>query len=102
MSTHKLVREQNSLFDMDCPTRVRERQLAVCHVCGGGDWAGAESQAATLLKKLLTYPYIRLHAIALHEGRFAQELRRLGIDVFVVHEQRKNFFRVISDCSAFV
>ena len=98
----QVVRTRDRHSDMAHLARVQELQFAVCHVCGGGDWAGAESQAATLLKNLSRFPQLRLYAIALHEGRFAQELRRLGVDVFVAHEERTSFLRVISDCSRFV
>jgi glycosyltransferase involved in cell wall biosynthesis len=79
-----------------------DSRISVCHVAEGCAWAGAEVQVATLLRALSKCPEIDLHAIVLHEGRLAHELRCFGIAVEVVSEQRKSFHRVISECSTFV
>jgi L-malate glycosyltransferase len=81
---------------------VEDRRISICHVSEGGAWAGAEVQVATLLRALSKCPEIALHAIVLHEGRLAHELRSFGVAVQVVSEQQKSFPRVISECSTFV
>jgi len=77
-------------------------RIAVCHVSEGSSWAGAEVQVATLLRALSKCPEIALHAIILHEGRLADELRSFGMAVEVINEENRSFLQVISDCSAFV
>jgi glycosyltransferase involved in cell wall biosynthesis len=79
-----------------------DRRISICHVSAGGAWAGAEVQVATLLRALSKCPEIVLHAIVLHEGRLAHELRSFGVAVQVVSEQQKSFPRVVSECSEFV
>jgi len=81
---------------------VEDRRISICHVSEGGAWAGAEVQVATLLRALSKCPEIDLHAIVLHEGRLAQELRSFGVAVQVVSEQHKSFPQIISECLAVV
>src|SRR6266550_2109869 len=81
---------------------VEDNRISICHVSEGGAWAGAEVQVATLLRALSKYPEIILHAILLHEGRLAHELRSFGVAVKVVSEQQKSFPGVVSECSEFV
>jgi len=54
------------------------------------------------LRALSKCPEVALHAILLHEGRLARELRSFGVDVHVVNQQQKSLPRVLSECSAFV
>ena len=81
---------------------VEDSRISVCHVNEGSSWAGPEAQVATLLRALSKCPEVMLHAILLHEGRLAHELRSFGVAVRVVSEQQKSFPRVISECSEFV
>lgn len=76
--------------------------LSVCHVVGGGDWAGAEVQAATLLRALQKRPGVALHAITLYEGRLAQELHDAGIDVYTAGEEHLSFPRLMFHCARYV
>jgi glycosyltransferase involved in cell wall biosynthesis len=86
-----------------CPVRsVEDHRISICHVSDGETWAGAEVQVATLLCALSKCPEIALHAIVLHEGRLAHELRNVGVAVHVVKGQEKSFPRIVSECSAFV
>jgi glycosyltransferase involved in cell wall biosynthesis len=71
-------------------------------VVGGGDWAGAEVQASTLLGALQKRPGVALHAITLYEGRLARELRGAGIDVYVAGEEHKPFPQLMIHCAQFV
>jgi glycosyltransferase involved in cell wall biosynthesis len=81
---------------------VEDSRISICHVSEGSAWAGAEVQVATLLRALSKCPEVALHAIVLHEGRLAHELRSFGVTVQVISEQQKSFPRVISECSEFV
>jgi glycosyltransferase involved in cell wall biosynthesis len=81
---------------------VKDRRISICHVSEGSAWAGAEVHVATLLRVLSKCPEIALHAIVLHDGRLAHELRSFGVAVQVVSERQKSFLRVISECSVFV
>jgi glycosyltransferase involved in cell wall biosynthesis len=81
---------------------VRDSRLSICHVSAGSARGGAGVQVATLLRALSKRPEITLHAIVLHEGRIADELRSFGTDVHVANEQQKSFSRLIVECSEFV
>jgi glycosyltransferase involved in cell wall biosynthesis len=81
---------------------VEDCRIAICHVTEGSAWAGAEVQVATLLRALSKCPEIALHAIVLHEGRLASELRSFGVVVQVINNQHKSFPQIVSECSAFV
>jgi glycosyltransferase involved in cell wall biosynthesis len=81
---------------------VEDCRISICHVTQGGAWAGPEVQVATLLRALSKCPEIALHAIVLHEGRLAHELRSFGVAVQVISKQQKSFAQVVSECSAFV
>lgn len=76
--------------------------IAVCHVVGGGDWAGAEAQVATLVRGLSKSPDVALHAIVFYDKRLAKELRSAGAEVHIAGAQDKSFPRLISECSQFV
>jgi L-malate glycosyltransferase len=81
---------------------VKDSRISICHVSAGGAWAGAEVQVATLLRALSKRSEVILHAIVLHEGRLAHELRSFGATVQVVSDQQKSFPRVIFECSEFM
>jgi glycosyltransferase involved in cell wall biosynthesis len=61
--------------------------MKVLHVISGDLWAGAESQALTLLKSLAGFERLSLAALLMNEGRLAQELRSAGIRVTVLPER---------------
>lgn len=89
--------------DADAESQPHEgNTISVCHVVGGGDWAGAEVQAATLLRALRKRPGVALHAITLYEGRLAQELRDAGIDVHAAGQEHFGFPRLLFHCARFV
>src|SRR5947207_15969171 len=74
-----------------CSAQEREmtpHPLRVCHVMTADLWAGAEVQVATVASHLVSRPEVRVSAVLFNEGRLAVELRRLGVDVTVVDEQR--------------
>jgi len=69
--------------------------LKVVHMISGDLWAGAESQAFTLLSQLRRAEGVRLSAIVLNEGRLAAQLRDLSIPVHVVDERRLDPLRIL-------
>jgi len=48
-----------------------------------------------LLRGLKTYHNIQLSAILLTEGRLAEEIRKLGVEVHVVDERKTSFFNIL-------
>jgi glycosyltransferase involved in cell wall biosynthesis len=69
--------------------------LKVCHLVSGDLWAGVEVMDYRLLKGLRTFQDLSLSAIVLNDGRFADEVRKLGIHVDVVDETRLRFPQVL-------
>jgi glycosyltransferase involved in cell wall biosynthesis len=70
--------------------------MKVLHVISGDLWAGAESQALTLLTNLAGFENMALAAVLLNEGRLAQELRRAGIRVTVLPERELGTFALLN------
>lgn len=77
-------------------------KIRVCHVMSADLWAGAEVQLATTASYLVERPDVSLTAVLFNEGRLADELRRLGIDVTVVDETRNSAFRVLTFLTRFL
>lgn len=69
--------------------------VKVCHLVSGDLWAGAEVMDYCLLKGLKAFPDVDLSAIILNHGRFADEVRELGIPVNVVDETRLRFPQIL-------
>src|SRR5689334_3581215 len=69
--------------------------VSVCHVMSGDLWAGAEVQAAALLRHLARNEEIQLSALILNEGRLAAELRTCGVDVNVIPENEHGFAAIV-------
>jgi len=97
-----LLNLSNRQIDQSPGWLSEDSRIPICHVSEGSTWAGAEVHVATLLRALSTFPEIILHAIVLHEGRLARELRSFGVAVQVVNEKQKSFAQVVSECSNFV
>ena len=76
--------------------------ISVCHIISGDRWAGAEVQAASLLRVLHRREGIRLSAIVLNEGRLARELRASEIEVTVVPEARNSFRQIVQAATPWV
>ena len=85
----------------DRPAAPAPVRLAVCHVVSGDLWAGAEAQVATLASYLVDRPDVSLSVVVLNEGRLAEQLRRLGVDVTVVDEQRTGAVRIVRSLARF-
>jgi glycosyltransferase involved in cell wall biosynthesis len=64
----------------------------VLHVISGDLWAGAEAQAATLLKHLK--PLCDVSAVLLNEGELANRLRGYDIPVTILNEQTLSSWRI--------
>src|SRR5258706_477650 len=62
--------------------------LRICHVMSADLWAGAEVQLATTAAHLVEEPRVTMTAILFNDGPLANELRRLGVPVTVIDEQR--------------
>ncbi|MDN3648167.1 glycosyltransferase [Reinekea marina] len=67
-------------------------QKRVLHVISGDLWAGAEAQAATLLKHLK--PLCDVSAVLLNEGELANRLRGYNIPVTVLSEQKLSSWQI--------
>jgi glycosyltransferase involved in cell wall biosynthesis len=78
------------------------RPLSVCHVVSGDCWAGAEVQAATLVRALCHGGNLQVSAIVLNEGRLASELRQAGAIVKVIPESHHSFPRILAEAVPFV
>lgn len=84
---------------MKSPSSV-QKSLKVCHIAHGDLWAGAEVHLATLLEALTQDSRLELSVIVLNDGRLACEIKKLGIPITVVPEQRHNvlglFMRIVA------
>src|SRR5690349_12271994 len=76
--------------------------LTVCHVISGDLWAGAEAQAAALLRSLARKPEFRVLAILLNEGRLAEEARSCGVEVRVIPETTHSFGRIVTSATDYL
>lgn len=74
----------------------------VIHLISGDLWAGAEVMAFNLLAQLKSYPDLELSVILLNEGRLADELRKSGLTVQVIDEQRHSFWQIARRIRAIV
>jgi glycosyltransferase involved in cell wall biosynthesis/protein-tyrosine-phosphatase len=63
------------------------RPLRVCHVMSADLWAGAEVQVATVAAHLVAQR-VELSAVLFNEGRLAERLRSIGVEVDVLDERR--------------
>ena len=69
--------------------------MRVCHITSGDQWAGAEVMCYRLLRGLQEYKNIEQSAILFNEGKLAEEIRMLGIPLWVIDETRMNFIRMV-------
>jgi len=69
--------------------------MRIFQIISGDLWAGAEVMYYMLLKGLLKHNNIQLSAILLNEGKLAEEVRKLGIQLEIIDETRLNFFQMI-------
>lgn len=69
--------------------------MKVFHFISGDLWAGAETMAFNLLRRLKGYSDLDLSVILLNEGRLADELRNSGLTVHVIDERRYSFWEIV-------
>ena len=70
------------------------QKLKVMHIISGDLWAGAETMAYNLLRRLREYNGLSLYVILLNEGRLAKELRDSGLKVCVIEESTNTFWQI--------
>lgn len=68
--------------------------LKICHLISGDLWAGAEVMAFHLLNSLKTIPGVDLFVVLLNKGRLSEELKSLGIPVYVIDESKRSFLEI--------
>jgi len=69
-------------------SKARSRKMRICHLASGDLWAGAEVQVLNVCRGLLDTGAVDVSAIILNNGRLANELRSVGVDVSVMDEQK--------------
>ena len=69
--------------------------MRICHVMTADLWAGAEVQLFTTASYLAERPDVTLTAVLFNDGRLADELRRLHIDVAVIEEASHNAIEIV-------
>jgi len=77
---------------MQPSTRSR---LKILHFVSGDLWAGAETMACNLLKRLKDYRNLDPSVILFNDGRLADELRGSGLTVHVIDESRHSFREIL-------
>ena len=77
------------------------RPLRVCHVMSADLWAGAEAQVATVATHLVSQQ-VRLSAVLFNEGRLAERLRSLGVEVEVLDERRHGSIVLLARLTRFL
>jgi glycosyltransferase involved in cell wall biosynthesis len=79
-----------------------ELMLRVCHLISGDLWAGAEVMACHLLKRLQNSPDLALSVILFNEGHLAGELRRNGLRVHIINEDRNSILQISQNIRKFL
>lgn len=74
---------------------IESCQLHVLHVVSGDLWAGAEAQLFTLAKTLHGRPGTTVSVVIFNPGRLEQELRKTGIRVIVLDEEKLNGIQIL-------
>jgi len=77
-------------------------KLKVFHLISGDLWAGAETMAFNLLRRLKEYDDLDITVIILNEGRLADEIRCLGLPVHVIDENQHSFIELLQKISKVV
>lgn len=73
------------------------RLLRVLHIASGDLWAGAEVQAFTLISRLARMADTQVAAVLMNEGALAENLRFIGITVFVLDERKSSAFGILAE-----
>lgn len=70
-------------------------RLKILHLISGDLWAGAETMARNLLRRLKDYDDLDISVILFNKGRLADELRSSGLDVHVIDENLNSFREIL-------
>jgi len=89
---------QQDVIPVPVPARAT---LRICHVMSADLWAGAEVQVATMAAYMVRQPGVSVSAVLFNEGMLAAELRRLGVAVLIVDEQRTTALGILSRLTRF-
>ncbi len=74
---------------------MEPEKIRICHLASGDLWAGAEVQLATLLSQLVKHCQFSIEAIIFNEGKLADELRKIDIEVTVIDETKLNALAIL-------
>ena len=69
-------------------------RLKVLHLVSGDLWAGAETMACNLLRRLKDHDDLDVSVILLNRGRLADELRANGLTVHILDENLNSFWEL--------
>ena len=69
--------------------------MVICHIISGDLWAGAEVMCHRLIKGLQENNNFHISVILFNERKLAAELRKLGINLYVVDETRLGYYYLI-------
>jgi len=70
-------------------------RLKILHFVSGDLWAGAETMACNLLRRLKDYDDLDISVILFNEGRLADILRANSLDIQVIDENQYSFWDVL-------
>jgi len=73
---------------------ILNRPLRVLHIISGDLWAGAESQAFTLLKHL--HSSTTLHVVLMNDGELSRRLQSLDIPVTIISESEFSSIQILT------
>ena len=73
---------------------ILNRPLRVMHIISGDLWAGAESQAFTLLKHL--HAHTSLHVVVMNDGELFRRLQSLNIPLTLILESELNSLKILT------
>lgn len=62
--------------------------IKMCHIASGDLWAGAENQVYNIIAGLKKIDDCRVIVIVLNKGKLYNELRKLGVETFLVDEKK--------------
>ena len=74
---------------------VSSHKIRVCHLASGDLWAGAGVQVVNVCRGLYDTGEAEVTAIVLNNGRLAEELLSLGVEVMVIDEQRTPWWQIL-------
>ena len=76
-------------------TLLPAKEHSVCHLISGDLWAGAEVMLYNLLSISHKYESIKTIVILFNEGRLSEELKKIGIRVYVIDEKQNTILSIV-------